>query len=146
MTWTNAFDLGACTVRVLSDGTPVYSGVLAKGTSSGNFADLDSDATLSVDVSAQGIVTLNRVSGEFGSWKRLDVIPLYSVAGLGLRASGIAMDSSFVDGLAFSSDENSDGLTLSTTDGGATWSPDPADVSALTPGHDGVSIAGFLGV
>lgn len=88
MTWTNAFDLGACTVevfRVTAPDAPDYSAVLAKGAG----ADLTiSSWDMHIAVSADGVVTLSNVGG-LGIEADLGarVVPVYSLTDmLGARA------------------------------------------------------------
>lgn len=147
MTWTSAFDLGDCTVKVQQrySGTEYYSGVLGKGASSGDFAGGFSD-TLHVDVTEDGAVSLVR-DAVSGSWNEyvLRVIPSAALGEQGLRMRSIAFGGgggytlsadAFAD-LA-SLDNDGEAVSLDQTDGVIT--PDPADLSTL-PVRTEISLA-----
>lgn len=95
MTWTNAFDVGACTVSVspqnFSGGfdAPMWSGVLAKGETSPTFTDTLTNEDATVAVSADGSVSFVTAVNN-GYIYALDVVPGYSVADSALRARAIA--------------------------------------------------------
>lgn len=56
MTWTNAFDLGACTVTLVLEGVQQYSGTMAKGDSQSGTSAYYAPWVLAVD--ASGVVSL----------------------------------------------------------------------------------------
>ena len=89
MTWTNAFDLGACTVEVYAASDPShpdYTGVLAKG--AGADLVLASTWSMHVAVSALGVVTLMNTSGAgLESDAGVRIVPMYALGGIdGARA------------------------------------------------------------
>lgn len=87
MTWTNAFDIGPCTVQVHEAGSngngPVaFSGVLGKGQSSPPFS-IGAD-TLTVSVTSSGAVIVES-SYRYRSIGVVRVIPGYPLTGYGAR-------------------------------------------------------------
>lgn len=92
MTWTNAFDVGPCTVKVTRAGTDLYSGVLTKGGASANFAGWSGEV-VNVTVDVDGVVALNNVSGSTSSNAKyeLRVIPTYDIAAAFVQASDIIL-------------------------------------------------------
>lgn len=131
MTWTNAFDLGPCTVHAYQNwGLSIFSGILAKGETSAEFSD-DSAASYTVTITASGAAQLNRLSATVGaSGLRLTVVPNYDTSlASAARVSGIVLPNG-ISGVAgaFTAAATPD-VVLSSADAGATWTPDPAESS-----------------
>jgi hypothetical protein len=148
MTWTNAFAEGACTVVVEDYAGSIFNGVLGLGDTSDPFNDANANPC-TVSVSPDGQVSLQLQSGNpdvLGY--ALRVIPSYSLGTQGIRVSGITLDPVFYRGggsVAFSDYTNSASVDLSYDSGADTWSPDPADLSAL-PSRVEMSIYSGQGV
>lgn len=130
MTWTNAFDVGECTVKVMDfSGAELFSQIMAKG----DTATADSEA-LTIAVSSDGAVSLSR-DGGFNSGGTdgysLRVIPSYDIASMGIRASGFSIDDAPFGtyATAFADFDGLGGVDLERS----VWTPDPADMSALSP-------------
>lgn len=123
MTWTNAFDAGACNVDVHQGNTLIFSGALAKGETSIEFNN-GLSRTFTVSVSSMGVVKLNQITGvTTNTDMAISVAPQYALADpSSLRISGISMP----DGVNGSASAFSDSVALTTADAGATWTPDPA--------------------
>lgn len=124
MTWTNAFDLGSCTVQVYQVATPDspdYSAVLAKGQGANVTI---STYSLHIAVSSDGIVTLDNVGGGgIESDLGARIIPIYSLTSmLGARATAPTSCSGTGDATA-------DGTTLD----GFTNGDALVDLTAQTP-------------
>ena len=132
MTWTNAFDLGTCTIKVGNDVTPdaYFSGVLAKGDTSATFTGFLGE-TLQVSVSAAGDVALNYISGSGPADNyTLYVDPSYSITGKSIRAGGFNIPNGVSGGhgaAAWSSDGGNVYVNLTGAD--QAWAPDPADLT-----------------
>lgn len=136
MIWTNAFDIGACTVVVahsLTPNTPTYLGVLAKGASA---PITDGTYSLSIGVDASGVVSLVNVGGtSVEDDMTVTVLPSYSLASMnGARAvlpssAGIGPGSATANGTTFSTFVNGDALV---------------DLSAQTP-YAEISVKTSLG-
>lgn len=125
MTWTNAFDIGACTVEVYAAGDPShpdYTGILSKGQS----ADLTlaSTWTMHVAVSADGVVTLTNTSGsglEIDAGVR--IVPAYALTGMGGARATLPVSASGAGDATANGD-----LLNSFTNGDAS-----VDLSSMTP-------------
>lgn len=135
MTWTNAFDVGTCTVTVdnsHSTGTP-WSGVLGKGESSPPFSGPLSGETMQVSVSSSGVATLEFLSGSGPSdGYQLSVIPSYSIVEADIRVSAITMTNG-ISGVASAFPSTDGAFTVTLTGSASSWSPDPADIGGHLP-------------
>lgn len=135
MTWTNAFDVGACTVKASRNDSVLHSEILAKGEESANFSSGVLDQMLKIAVSPTGAASLEQVSGySYVDGFLLEVIPSYDISSSGIRVSAIDVLYSIglvgTHAIADSASINpADSVALTHSSDGA-WSPDPADLSA----------------
>jgi hypothetical protein len=135
VTWTNAFDRGACTVQVgFNASNNIFSGVLAKGQTSGAFnGHAGSGEQLQAAVTSDGAVQLNWLSGSGPSLGyQVSVVPSYSIAGFPIRARGFDIPNGVsgpTGAEAWSSETGS--LLVQLTGSHSTWVPDPADLTEL---------------
>ena len=129
MTWTNAFDIGECTVS--ADG--LWSGILSKGQSSPTFSGNLSGEVVQINVDSSGNVALNWISGNGPSGGyQLEVVPAYSLdAATAIQISGITMSIGVSgEAQAFANPAGPNVGNPKLTGSGSAWSPDPADVTA----------------
>lgn len=139
MTWTNAFDVGVCTVTVWANGDlsgsdfPNWSGVLAKGESSPAFdGGPFNDVNMTVSVNAAGEVSLS-ADGADATGMSVAVIPAYDISGADLRVSGIAISPNNLTGFA---DNGADASVLLTPTSSPAVTPDPAVITSETSGAE----------
>lgn len=131
MTWTNAFDVGACTVIVTSyDGTSVntlFSSVMAKGDSQDFTAYAN---TYTVAVSIDGVASLSGPQfGVAGGDLSLRVVPTYAITG-SARVSDMTADLGTAGSTNVIATGNfDDGPYIDLTGAGSAWTPDPCDLS-----------------
>ena len=150
MTWTNAFDIGSCTVAVHAYGIqpePYFSQVMAKGDSAGFTLDyVNSGQGMTISVSSTGEVNISATDSadvaSIGVFSAVTVcvIPSYAITGLGLRASSILAGPGAVFGFVAADSGALPDFPVQLT-AFAPVAPDPADVSGLDGTHDSVSIA-----
>jgi hypothetical protein len=130
MTWTNAFDLGACTVKVASAINPTtlfYSGVMAKGDTHA-FAGGGSES-FTVSVSSLGVVTLANANTGIGIEADMLVIvaPSYSLVTM-VGAQVLAAKSCVGKGSAGATSNLNDTTVFDSTSG-----PVNVDLTTDTP-------------
>ncbi len=130
MTWTNAFDAGECTVKVLLnyDGIDheVYRSVMAKGASA-SFTDAGTGESYAIAVSMGGVVSLdgNQSPGTSGTAQGFQVSVIPIVEPTAARIQGIDINVGIAGtSQAWAMGNESDLVPISGT-GGGTWSPDP---------------------
>lgn len=132
MTWTNAFDVGPCTVKVspqnFSGGfdAPMWSGALTKGETSPTFTDTLTNEDASVSVDADGAVSFTTAVNN-GYIYALDVVPSYSVGGSGIRARTMAVVLDHPPG--FASNLASAEVALDVGGTGLSVTPDPVTLT-----------------
>lgn len=153
MTWTNAFDVGACTVEVVKTAVVYWSGVLAKGQTSptfqGYYGGQAAGEPLHVEVSASGVASLineDDTTNHAGGYD-LRVIPSYAVAGYGARVSGILVTGDAPDS-AFASSSDADVVPLTPPAGNHYWTPTTVtpDPAALASAPDYLAVNSGPGV
>lgn len=142
MTWTNAFNLGECTVAIVDwtgdDPVTMFSGVMTKEDSH-SFSYADRDFVVSVD--ANGTVALDGDLGNFSQVYEVNVIPSYP-HDFPARISNIALAARANSGTGFTDDAGA-GLPLDDVD---PPTPDPLDMSAIPDARDFVGLhIGFSG-
>lgn len=147
MTWTNAFDVGACTVEVTANPGSgqeflLYSGVLAKGAGA-DFNDPGGGdhLPLRVDVTSEGSVVLSSdhdISSFSFSDVALRVIPSDAPGDQAMRISGIVLSEAggsqafvFADYAAYSA--GGEDVEIVLTRDGVAATPDPTLFESLTP-------------
>jgi hypothetical protein len=146
MTWTNAFDIGPCTVTVTHSsgvGPILFSDVVAKGATSSQFTlNAGQGITGTVSVTLTGTVQLNVVSGNtLTTGYILTVYPNYTVQGLvNLRVSDVIMDhASQTNSYAFGTNN-----PLAFVANGSPWTPNPAEIMNASAG-DGLDVTMGIG-
>lgn len=139
--WINLFDLGECTVEVLSSGSELFSQVMAKGDSEA-FSDGSSEG-FTVAVSSAGAVSLS-ADGESTSYNNnqfmVFVAPSYD-HDYPARITGAAFSASTSTAVGVINEVLAgpdDGIQYDTLDPA---SPEPLDMSDLTGQRDGVGMA-----
>lgn len=145
MTWTNAFDLGACTVSVQHGADTIFSGVLAKAQTSSQFDGYLSGEKLTVSITSGGAAQLNWASGAGPSDNyTLTIAPAYDISTLDARALSLSIPSG-ISGGAYGANcyFNADADAIALTDlGDGVWTPDPASSDSLTgqPPNDIIAV------
>ena len=147
MTWTSIFNAGECTIDVVyaGGGNLGWSGILAKGESSPSFPSFYGDSELVVSVDANGVVSLDVVSGPLDNCAQILVVvtSAASISGYDVRASHITMIGA--TGYAPPPEAEFAGspsptLAVPLTGSGSVWTPDPAVVTASqSPTYIGIN-------
>lgn len=152
MTWTNAFDLGACTVTVRdwtspAAGTVVWSGVLAKGQSQSGTTLAGRAYTLAVDSAGTVSLSFDTDTTQGDSYETV-VTPSYAhnwparISGIASGANGPNVSAAI--GEINASKPGAEGVDyLAWTVGGTgpvQFSPDPLDMSSLTGARDLIGV------
>lgn len=131
MNWTNAFDIGECTVKVSDlSAAPrvIYSAVMAKGDSV-DFTDADTATDFTIAVSADGSVSLSYTTtgpSLVGKKYEVDVIPSYPLIPE-MRLVDLALNANF-DIAAGYTDDAGGGVDVT---GFNPPAPDPLDFTSI---------------
>lgn len=143
MTWTNAFDLGTCTVSVeYYDGNPpteLFSGVVGKG-GSATFQGPSNEGALTVEVSSDGAVTLssNDLSLDVNGYG-VRVIPATAVS-LDSRVSSLSFGTGCTYAYGGITTGTTQGVDYLDFDSVSPATPDPLDMSSLTGPKDWIEV------
>lgn len=135
MTWTNAFDVGECTVSVYTtaSNTPAYVGVMGKGDSQ-EAVVAQWELTLIVSVSSDGVVSLT--GNPLGTaFREVAVFVTPPNADQPMRLSDItaALGTGGTESAIGWGDWNSDDWIVELSGAGSVWTPDPCELPAGAP-------------
>lgn len=140
MALINAFDSGPCQVSLTHGGSDeVWTGYIAKSGTSGDFPGWNhagSGETLSISVTSDGQVQLDRVSGGSTDNYEIDIVPDAAFNGAAIQA--ISLPLLYPNPACFS--QGASDVNLAYSGGSGSVTPDPA---SLAGGSDFVGL--FIG-